>query len=241
MNSIKRLGRGKLMANCCMNTLIFYCDKEDNKSKRSLKKLFNSFVELREKYNSNLHEMICEQFNNQYVIPSFKRAELDYISENISALEESDNASFIVEIISAWIPIIRNMEHIVNMWNQNNPNSLINVVGIAEETGCDIYINTDKKGDFFIDRYKLVFVEEDNDESFFSDSFAASKRLISKQLREYGYHFSEQPILNTNNEEELNTVVSNIIKNQDLELIRFCCFKYKEKDDYVFDWVSPKE
>lgn len=229
------------MANCCMNTLIFYCDKEDDKSKRSLKKLFNSFVKLREKYNSNLHKMMCDQFNKQYVIPSFKRAELDYISENISVLEESDNASFIMEVVSAWIPIIRNMEHIVNMWNQNNPDSLINVVGVAEETGCDIYVNTDKEELFFLDRYKLVFVKEDEDEDIYSDSFAASKRVISKRLREYGYHFSEQPIFNTNNEKELNNVVNNIIKNQDLELIRFCCFKYQETDEYVFDWVSPKE
>lgn len=229
------------MANCCMNTLIFYCDKEDDKSKRSLKKLFNSFVKLREKHNSNLHKMMCDQFNKQYVIPSFKRAELDYISENISVLEESDNASFIMEVVSAWTPIIRNMEHIVNMWNQNNPDSLINVVGVAEETGCDIYVNTDKEELFFLDRYKLVFVKEDEDEDIYSDSFAASKRVISKRLREYGYHFSEQPIFNTNNEKELNNVVNNIIKNQDLELIRFCCFKYQETDEYVFDWVSPKE
>lgn len=229
------------MANCCMNTLIFYCDKEDDKSKRSLKKLFNSFVKLREKHNSNLHKMMCDQFNKQYVIPSFKRAELDYISENISALEESDNASFIMEVVSAWIPIIRNMEHIVNMWNQNNTNSLIKVVGMAEETGCDVYVNTDKEGDFFIDRYKLVFVKENEDEDIYSDSFAASKRVISKKLREYGYHFSEEIIFNTDNEEKLQTILNSIIEKENLELIRFFCFKYREEDDYPFNWVSPKE
>lgn len=229
------------MANCCMNTLIFYCDKEDDKSKRSLKKLFNSFVKLREKYNSNLHKMMCDQFNKQYVIPSFKRAELDYISEDISILEESDDASFIVEIVSAWIPIIKNMEHIVNMWNQNNTNSLIKVVGMAEETGDDIYVNTDKEGDFFIDRYKLVFVKENEDEDYYSDSFAASKRVISKKLREYGYHFSKETIFKAQTEIKLQLVVNDIIEKEDLELIRFFCFKYREEDDYPFNWVSPKE
>lgn len=229
------------MANCCMNTLIFYCNKEDDKSRKSLKKLFNSFVKLREKYNSNFHKMMCEQFNDQYVIPSFRRAELDYISENISILEESDDASFIVEIVSAWAPIINGIEHIVNMWNQDNSNSSINVVGVAEETGCDVYVNTDKEGIFFIDRYKLVFVKENEDEDYYSDSFAASKRVISKKLREYGYHFSEEIIFNADNEEKLQTIVNSIIEKEDLELIRFFCFKYEEEDNCPVTWISPRE
>lgn len=229
------------MANCCMNTLIFYCKKEDDKSKRSLKKLFNSFVKLREKYNSNFHKMMCELFNDQYVIPSFRRAEVDYISESISVLEESDDASFIVEIVSAWAPIINGIEHIVNIWNQNNPNSSINVVGVAEETSCDVYVNTDKEGIFFIDRYKLVFVKEDEDEDIYSDSLAASKRVISKRLRNYGYDFSEEIIFNADNEEKLQTIANSIIEKEDLELIKFFCFKYEEEDNCPVTWISPRE
>lgn len=227
------------MANLCFNTIMVYCDNKDKESLKFLNTLFKHIDKNRKKYDNILSEIMTELTKDIEPAPSLKRAEIDYMSLMTSNSEVDDVASFLIEISSAYVPIISKFNQTIQLIiKHNNLNCDVKAVGIAEEISEDIYINTDIEEIFFMDRYKAVFEDSDhnNSETYFS-YFQEMKEYALNMLEEHKYSFDKDILLNINNAEDFRREVHNVIwaeENLDLEFEDFICFEYEKVDEYTY-------
>lgn len=78
--------------------------------------------------------------------------------DGISYNEDYNEYTFDISIESAWSPVIDR----ITEWIQSiYPN--ISVLGVCEEPGFEIYINTDTEGKYYQTRYKIWMGTEDGD------------------------------------------------------------------------------
>lgn len=97
------------------------------------------------------------------------------------------------EFESAWSPMIDGLQTILN----ENYKTLRMVV-IAEECGCDIYINTDTQHRFFKDKYCTY----DDDKG--SEYFTSDEDLIKYMKEEFGYDIEDVDALEDDDEFEID-------------------------------------
>ena len=146
------------MPNWCYNQTIFYGDEE------TVQKIYKGLEETVDLIKDN-H---IDKFFRLLGVP---QEELD-TTYNTRAficdfdINKEENA-LILSYESAWNPIIEDLDAILIKYQPN-----LKQVTWAEECGCGIYINTDREGLYFTDRYYLDMSTEGgndfNDNKYFN-------------------------------------------------------------------------
>lgn len=153
------------MANICSNIMRVYADKENE---ANLKKVYEILCQVMkdaeedpdQNYMPNIvarmRPDLTEEEIDKKLYGCETRSWMDGEPESYHEATDTDPASFTVYYESKWYPTIE-------AWNLVLEPYGVKQVTIAEEPGCDVYINTDKDGVFFIDKYMIDIYTEEND------------------------------------------------------------------------------
>lgn len=127
------------MPNWCWNQTVFYGDKE--KQKEIYNKIEKEVKSGWPHIDLFLKELGCteEELNKEFAV----RAHIN----GISLLKDGE-----LELCyeSAWCPINETIDEILTKYLPH-----IKQVTLAEETGCDVFLNTDVEGKYFTEHYYL--------------------------------------------------------------------------------------
>ena len=161
------------MANYCANSIIFYA-----KRKKPLE-------EIRQMVSRCLSDAKLNSVKQFLIFADLKRLAdgefcdgRDYFV-NCDAEVEKDIGLYClrVETESAWSP---NMI-VIELMLKAKYNGTVKMVYESEEVGSDVYVNTDKLGLYFVDRYKVEFnYKDDTDSEYFTDWRSTVKYLYEK-------------------------------------------------------------
>lgn len=161
------------MANYCSNSIVFY-----SKRKKPLE-------EIRQLVSRCLGNVKLNSVKQFLIFADLKRLAdgefcdgRDYFV-NCDAEVEKDLGLYClrVETETAWSP---NMI-VIELMLKAKYNGTVKMVYESEEVGSNVYVNTDKLGLYFIDRYKVEFNYRDNTESeYFTDWRNTIKYLHEK-------------------------------------------------------------
>ena len=134
------------MANYCSNSIVFF-SKDKSKISRFLRKVYAAF------------DSVGSGFYNLMVLHGYKNREIlslidkrDSFTSCDTKLElDKDTYSFRVDVETAWEP------HMVMFYKiiREKYDNAIQLVYMAEECGSEIYINSDKDGVYFTERYMV--------------------------------------------------------------------------------------
>jgi len=162
------------MANYCSNSIVFF-SKDKTKLSRFLRKVYAAF------------DSIGSGFYNLMVLHGYKNREIlsvidkrDSFTHCDTKLEQNkDTFSFRVDVETAWEPHMAMFYKII----REKYNNAIQLVYMAEECGDDIYINSDKEGIYFRDRYVIDCCHNGE---FLKEYFETYPEAISWIKAEYG-------------------------------------------------------
>ena len=134
------------MANYCSNSIVFF-SKDKSKLSRFLRKVYAAF------------DSIGSGFYNLMVLHGYKNREIlsvidkrDSFTHCDTRLEQNkDTYSFKVEVETAWEPHMAMFYKII----REKYNNAIQIVYMAEECGSELYVNSDKEGVYFPQRYMV--------------------------------------------------------------------------------------
>lgn len=140
------------MANICSNSTVFYGKRE------SLDALWGVIQ------NAQKRERPM-WLGNIFLEAGFTPEELDgiYCRGDIDYAERDDaDGTIKIDYETAWSPIYEEFDRLLSRFFPD-----VREVTIAEECGCEIFVNTDVEGRFFTDRYQIE--REDSDTEYFPD------------------------------------------------------------------------
>ena len=169
------------MSNWCDVEYAFIGEKEEVKSFRNKLEKYTSdkFEGLKNDFGSCWEGNIAFGFGLDYAKIAC-RGEIEYISE-VSPIDDNDFFVFYVSASDAWQPNYELFEQILLKFYSGT----IGYEMIAEEVGCELYINTDTSGKFFPTRYRINLCKADD--SIVEEAFANLEdvnRFISKEIGE---------------------------------------------------------
>ena len=105
------------------------------------------------------------------------RDNFNWLSDEISYVESMDAYTYDIQIESAWCPAIDRIKE----WVQSiYPN--IDVVGMCEEPGNAVYVNTDVDGNFYTTRYCLNICRDDEYIDRYYDSLIEVNEVLGPIL-----------------------------------------------------------
>ena len=144
------------------------------------------------------------------------RDNFNWVNDNIEYIESMDAWTYSIQLESAWCPAIDRFKE----WVQSiYPN--IDVVGICEEPGCSVYVNTDVDGNFYTTRYCLDICRNDEYNSRYYDSLIEVNEVLGPILnipKDCDYDTLCQKIIEYNNsEEEIDGVEDIVLEVYDTE------------------------
>ena len=162
------------MANYCSNSIVFF-SKDKTKLSRFLRKVYAAF------------DSIGSGFYNLMVLHGYKNREIlsvidkrDSFTHCDSRLEQDkDTFSFRVDVETAWEPHMAMFYKII----REKYNDAIQLVYMAEECGSDLYVNSDKEGIYFRERY---MVDCCHNGEYFKEYFESYPEAIDWIRSEYG-------------------------------------------------------
>lgn len=173
------------MANYCSSSFSIYSDNPENQ-----KLLLKFYLRLKDRLESRecgrIREILANMFDwdeetlNDYDIDwrssiEYVRLEMDRSTNKIQRI--------IIDTESAWSP----RSHEIDLLTPEE----LDVVYIAEEPGCEIYINTDKEGRFYKDRVKVEcyfpYSDSDTDEisEYYGEEEFDSLRSFIRDLSDF--------------------------------------------------------
>ena len=134
------------MANYCSNSIVFY-SKDRTKLSRFLRKVYAAFDSMGSGFY-NL--MVLHGYKNREILSVIDRR--DSFTHCDAKLEQNkDTYSFKVDVETAWEPHMAMFYKII----REKYNDAIQMVYMAEECGSDLYVNSDKEGIYFRERYMV--------------------------------------------------------------------------------------
>lgn len=142
------------MPNWCSNSMAVYGSPDELKDFRQ--KLLNA-VEKGDKLNNWHLYQIYEEFgySKEEILNSDKNGYIRGTIYGIGTIHNKQNYSyFYVEYDSAWSPMIEGFDYLLHKHYKT-----LNEETLAEECGNCVYVNTDKNGTFFAERY-CVYLED---------------------------------------------------------------------------------
>lgn len=142
------------MANICSNSTVFYGKRE------FLDALWGVIQNAQERE----HPM---WLGNIFIEAGFPEKEISdgdiYCRGSVDFLSRDErDGSIKIDYQTAWSPIYEEFDKLLNRFFPD-----VEEVTIAEECGCEIFINTDVEGRWFKDRYQIE--REDSDTEYFDD------------------------------------------------------------------------
>ena len=162
------------MANYCSNSIVFF-SKDKSKLSRFLRKVYAAY------------DSIGSGFYNLMVLHGYKNREIlsvidkrDSFTHCDTKLEQNkDTYSFKVEVETAWEPHMAMFYKII----REKYNNAIQLVYMAEECGSELYVNSDKEGVYFPERY---VVDCCHNGEYLNEYFDTYQEAISWIKTEYG-------------------------------------------------------
>ncbi len=158
------------MPNWCSNSMTVYGPKDD----------VVKFVQTVKDGIANAGEY--NQLYSTFLAAGFSKGEMDalhdfsrgyYTEERPEVETDSDGAHVELHFESAWSPLCDSWDALLRRFFPT-----LKQVTIAEECGCEIYVNTDAEGRFYPERYYVdACVEGKDGESYISDFECAFETL----------------------------------------------------------------
>ena len=134
------------MANYCSNSIVFF-SKDKTKLSRFLRKVYAAFDSIGSGFY-NL--MVLHGYKNREILSVIdKRDSFTHCDTKLA--QENDTYSFGVDVETAWEPHMAMFYKII----REKYNDAIQLVYMAEECGSDLYVNSDKEGIYFRERYMV--------------------------------------------------------------------------------------
>ena len=164
------------MPNWCDNSVVVYGNEEE------VKYFYNLMKQVQENVKVSKHWWTYEML----IAHGYKQDEIlqgpFYVGGSLDCVDDIDNdgKDFYIRfyLTTRWSPFIPGLKKLMQHYLS------LKFVCVAEEPGCEIYINTDIEGKFFDDRYCL-YDDEEGTEYFDSDS-----ELFDYVKDKYGYEIS---------------------------------------------------
>ena len=166
------------MPNWCSNQMVVYGDKQEVED--FYKKLQNAYRRAKETKNWDLYEVYAE-FGEENILSNDSNG---YIRGSIIDINDIkfDKGDFYLCIVyeSAWSSMMDGFDYLLNKYYKT-----LNQETLAEEMGMEIFINTDRKGRFFKEKYCLDIVDYDI-------HFCENEQEVVDTLNKYvdNHHFS---------------------------------------------------
>ena len=134
------------MANYCSNSIVFF-SKDKSKLSRFLRKVYAAYDSIGSGFY-NL--MVLHGYKNREILSVIdKRDSFTHCDTKLA--KENDTYSFRVDVETAWEPHMAMFYKII----REKYSDAIQLVYMAEECGSDLYVNSDKEGIYFRERYMV--------------------------------------------------------------------------------------
>lgn len=195
------------MPNWCYNQTIFYGNKEETQ------KLYEGLKDVVD-YRTNDH---IDNFFKLLGVPQELLNNEYFIRAHICNFQLLTDGSLELSYESAWNPIIEDLNAILKEYKPN-----LKQVTYAEECGCGIYINTDRNGLYFTDKYYLDCSNEDCSE--YND--IKNHDCLESVIEEFKRFYNIDTEITT--EEELKEEIEKVREKYDYE----CYITFEEFTDY---------
>lgn len=181
------------MPNWCTNSVVVY-GKDKNELELFKERYEKAYRAQKENKHWGTYELfVAHNYDGERVL----EGDYDYIRGPIYECGriKYDDGDFWLsfEFESAWSPMIDGLRTILD----KNYKTLRMVV-MAEECGCDLYINTDEEHRFFKDKY-CTYDDDKGSEYFTSDG-----ELIKYMKEEFGYDIEDVDALEDDDEFEID-------------------------------------
>lgn len=166
------------MANYAYNAITFITPNTE-KDLLNLEFLMTNLVYLFETDDEYCNH-ITHKISDTYGTKKFNfdgRDNFNWLSDQIDYIDSMDVYTYDIQIESAWCPAIDRFKE----WVQSiYPN--IDVVGICEEPGNCVYVNTDVDGNFYTTRYALSICKDDECIDRYYDSLIEVNEVLGPTL-----------------------------------------------------------
>ena len=162
------------MANYCSNSIVFF-SKDKSKLSRFLRKVYAAYDSIGSGFY-NL--MVLHGYKNREILSVIdKRDSFTHCDTKLA--QENDTYSFRVDVETAWEPHMAMFYKII----REKYNDAIQLVYMAEECGSDLYVNSDKEGIYFRERY---MVDCCHNGEYLKEYFESYPKAIDWIRSEYG-------------------------------------------------------
>ena len=162
------------MANYCSNSIVFF-SKDKSKLSRFLRKVYVAYDSIGSGFY-NL--MVLHGYKNREILSVIdKRDSFTHCDTKLA--QENDTYSFRVDVETAWEPHMAMFYKII----REKYDDAIQLVYMAEECGSDLYVNSDKEGIYFRERY---MVDCCHNGEYFKEYFESYPEAIDWIRSEYG-------------------------------------------------------
>lgn len=191
------------MPNWCWNQTVFYGDKE--KQKEIYNKIENEVKSGWPHIDLFLKELGCteEELNKEFAV----RAHINGIS-----LLKNGELELCYE--SAWGAINEVIDEILEKYQPQ-----IEQVTLAEETGCDVFLNTDIEGKYFTEHYYLDLTitgeDESREEKYNDVKYYETLEGVVEELKVFFdfYNFNDKSLTT---EQEVEEVIEELRELEDV-------------------------
>jgi hypothetical protein len=205
------------MANPCYTCVTLF---GDNKCINELYKNLRYFLK---KESSNTSDL--KALGNKYGLDIDEHGIFNHFDDKVS--EDDDGISYFeVQIETRWIPKTDILDGICKYYKNK-----IDYVYLAEEPGCEVFINTDKDERFYSTRFYLSLEGDelsDYDSEYYFDSWSElveKLKEIFSELIEYEFTTEEKVFENPDKEiKNLNKIIENIIEENDADCSVYISF-----------------
>ena len=162
------------MANYCSNSIVFF-SKDKSKLSRFLRKVYAAYDSIGSGFY-NL--MVLHGYKNREILSVIdKRDSFTHCDTKLA--QENDTYSFRVDVETAWEPHMAMFYKII----REKYSDAIQLVYMAEECGSDLYVNSDKEGIYFRERY---MVDCCHNGEYLKEYFESYSEAIDWIRSEYG-------------------------------------------------------
>ena len=162
------------MANYCSNSIVFF-SKDKSKLSRFLRKVYAAYDSIG---SSFYNLMVLHGYKNREILSVIdKRDSFTHCDTKLA--QENDTYSFRVDVETAWEPHMAMFYKII----REKYSDVIQLVYMAEECGSDLYVNSDKEGIYFRERY---MVDCCHNGEFLKEYFESYPEAIDWIRSEYG-------------------------------------------------------
>lgn len=192
------------MPNWCYNQTVFYGDK--NKQKEIYEKTYEKYLSQQWSHI----DLILKEFG-------CSKEELDKdfcVRAHITDLRLLENGELEMSYESAWNPINEILDEILKKYQPQ-----MKQVTLADESGMDVFLNTDIEGKYFTEKYYLDLTitgeDETRKENYNDTKYHDSLESVVNELKDFFgfYDFSNEEM---DTEEQITSVIEKLEEYDDI-------------------------